>query len=71
MQKQAFGTINCPLNGGKFYCVIYRECPLLEVPLYIYIPVHLANQVMDVHNSNQILFVQVQKRIAGLVAVFS
>ena len=26
----------CPLNGGKFYCVLYRECPLLEVPLYLY-----------------------------------
>ena len=24
----------CPLNGSKFYCVLYREFPLLEVPLY-------------------------------------
>ena len=21
----------CPLNGGEFYCVLYRECPLSEV----------------------------------------
>ena len=26
----------CPLNGGKFYCVLYRECPLSEVPLYLH-----------------------------------
>ena len=24
----------CALNGGEFYCVLYRECPLLDVPLY-------------------------------------
>ena len=24
----------CPLNGGELYCVLYRECPLSEVPLY-------------------------------------
>ena len=23
----------CILNGGELYCVLYRECPLLEVPL--------------------------------------
>ena len=23
----------CPLDGGEFYCVLYLECPLLEVPL--------------------------------------
>ena len=23
----------CPLNGGIFCCVLYKECPLLEVPL--------------------------------------
>ena len=26
----------CPLDGGEYYCVLYRECPLSEVvPLYV------------------------------------
>ena len=29
------GPQKCPLNEGKLYCVLYRECPLLEVPLYL------------------------------------
>ena len=24
----------CPLNGGEFYCVLFRERSLSEVPLY-------------------------------------
>ena len=35
--KQAFETKQYPLDGGEFYCVLYSECPLLEVPLYPYI----------------------------------
>ena len=25
----------CPLNGGEFYCVLYLECPLSDISLYI------------------------------------
>ena len=27
----------CPLYGGYFYCVLYTECPLREVPVYLYL----------------------------------
>ena len=42
------GPQKCPLDGGEFYCVLYRECPLLQVPLSLVmccLPTQLLDQV--------------------------
>ena len=35
IRKLSFGAnVACPLYRGFLYCVLNRECPLSEVPLY-------------------------------------
>ena len=39
------------MNGGEFYCVLYRESPLLEVPLYYQLFIIVGSEIPHVYGA--------------------